>query len=877
MSPNSLLLSDDEYDDLLQNKITWNSAMAGNSNSPYGPTISCATTTVLSAVYYNGANNNGQDATLTNASYPKPVLKIDGYTPIQNDLILVRDQTDNKRNGIYKLSTVGVLNTTDWVLTRANDADTIDALFGKLAFVNNTATGATITDKVFKNSLKNNQIVGVNGHTWTAIDSWFGADVATTLNLSDYTYATNKNYDATITKKVNGATASIDGVSLTLGMRVLVKNQDDATQNGLYYVSKVGTSTEKFVLTRSTNANTPATLALSYVYVNDGNTNSDQLFRTLFKLTDKIGLNSCNWVSSPLNVYVDNINWYSDLGNAGIIVLNSQKTTVNNFFEGYYVAIADNKDFNPSTDYLSIANIKSINAFGDLKKVQEYITVPNSRLGFPLTQAYATFGADSISKAVETSKFAAGFEKDDYKDSIVLTVFKIAASQYGKDNVTLDYSLVEGYNGSLYSGRNENTEMGGTPVSRFIDTVVENNSSFIKVITNPYISDYGNWDDKDGKPSKNVLVDGLTKNAYSIGSYTGDSDVDNLQVGNIPDKLGRILYRFENDETIDIDVIPECGLGTIWASSKVMATATLSLTYVYDEEYNVDLTCISGTDGSIPASTLGNAYEAYNAVVGQFVALADKTRKDHLFIADPLRNIFVNGADVKTSSRRDYVFSDDIYWRLKNQFAAIQSSYVATYGNWLKVSDNISNKPFWCPSSAFAAAIIAETSQTTFPWIAPAGFNRGTLNGVFDLAINPTQKQRDLLYKINMNPIAYFVNDGFVIYGQKTMFKKPSAFDRINVRRLFLVLEKETKALLKYFVFEPNTFSTRNRLKGALLPIFEKAKLNDGLYDYQLICDERNNLPEVIAKMRFDKYGDPDDYYYGRMTFEKKEEEEKGK
>jgi hypothetical protein len=274
-----------------------------------------------------------------------------------------------------------------------------------------------------------------------------------------------------------------------------------------------------------------------------------------------------------------------------------------------------------------------------------------------------------------------------------------------------------------------------------------------------------------------------------------------------------------------------------------MAITKSSTKYIYDEEYNLSLDGMTATDGGIPS---GNAYSGYNAVAGQLIALADKTRKDHMFISDPLRHIFINGQDTKTSSRRNYVFSDDVYWTLKNQFAAVQSSYVSVYANWLKINDTTSNRQIWVPPSGFAAAVYASTSQQAFPWIAPAGFNRGTLVNVYDVAINPTQKQRDLLYKINMNPIAFFNNDGFVIYGQKTMFKKPSAFDRVNVRRLFLTLEKETKALLKYFVFEPNTFATRNRLKGALLPIFEQAKLNDGLYDYQLICDERNNTPDVI-------------------------------
>jgi phage tail sheath protein FI len=187
-----------------------------------------------------------------------------------------------------------------------------------------------------------------------------------------------------------------------------------------------------------------------------------------------------------------------------------------------------------------------------------------------------------------------------------------------------------------------------------------------------------------------------------------------------------------------------------------------------------------------------------------------------------------------------------IYWPLKNLFGFIQSSYAATYGNWVSTYDPFIDKNVWIPMSGYAAAVMASTSQETFPWIAPAGFSRGTLLNVSDIGVNPTQKQRDLLYKININPVAFFRNDGYVIFGQKTLYRQPSAFDRINVRRLFLTLEKETQSLLKYFVFEQNSFATRNRLKGALIPIFDQAKLNDGLYDYQLVCDERNNTPDVI-------------------------------
>ena len=141
---------------------------------------------------------------------------------------------------------------------------------------------------------------------------------------------------------------------------------------------------------------------------------------------------------------------------------------------------------------------------------------------------------------------------------------------------------------------------------------------------------------------------------------------------------------------------------------------------------------------------------------------------------------------------------------------------------------------------------MANTDSNYQPWVAPAGFRRGVINGITDVALYPKQKQRDQLYKIALNPIAYFPNEGYVVYGQKTMSKIPSAFDRINVRRLFLVLENQTNLVAKNFVFEPNTLFTRTQVKNVLTPIFDNAKNTAGLYDYLLICDERNNTPSVI-------------------------------
>jgi phage tail sheath protein FI len=142
--------------------------------------------------------------------------------------------------------------------------------------------------------------------------------------------------------------------------------------------------------------------------------------------------------------------------------------------------------------------------------------------------------------------------------------------------------------------------------------------------------------------------------------------------------------------------------------------------------------------------------------------------------------------------------------------------------------------------------MFANTDANFQPWYAPAGFTRGVLNNVSDLSIYPKLKERDQLYKINMNPVANFPNDGFVVFGQKTLQRKPSAFDRINVRRLFLYLEKAVRATVKYFIFEPNTLFTRTQVVNVLTPIFENVKNTEGMYDYLIVCDERNNTPDVI-------------------------------
>jgi phage tail sheath protein FI len=181
----------------------------------------------------------------------------------------------------------------------------------------------------------------------------------------------------------------------------------------------------------------------------------------------------------------------------------------------------------------------------------------------------------------------------------------------------------------------------------------------------------------------------------------------------------------------------------------------------------------------------------------------------------------------------------------------INSSYSAIYGNYFKIYDRFAEKERWVPASGFAAATIAYTDFTDAQWFAPAGINRGIISNVIDIAVNPNKGQRDVLYYDKINPIVKFQGEGIVIWGQKTLTSKASAFDRINVRRLFLHLEKSIVKMARAYLFEFNDDFTRTSFRGTVNPFMSGVKARRGVYDYLVVCDETNNPPEVIDRNEF--------------------------
>jgi hypothetical protein len=181
----------------------------------------------------------------------------------------------------------------------------------------------------------------------------------------------------------------------------------------------------------------------------------------------------------------------------------------------------------------------------------------------------------------------------------------------------------------------------------------------------------------------------------------------------------------------------------------------------------------------------------------------------------------------------------------------INSSYSCIYGNWLKIYDRFAEKERWVPATGFCGAVMAFTDFSDAQWFAPAGLNRGIISNVIDVAVNPNKGQRDILYYNRINPIINSQGEGIVIFGQKTLQSKASAFDRINVRRLFLYLQKRIRKMARYFLFEFNDEFTRARFRGIVNPFLASVQARRGVTDFLVVCDTTNNTPQIIDTNQF--------------------------
>lgn len=182
------------------------------------------------------------------------------------------------------------------------------------------------------------------------------------------------------------------------------------------------------------------------------------------------------------------------------------------------------------------------------------------------------------------------------------------------------------------------------------------------------------------------------------------------------------------------------------------------------------------------------------------------------------------------------------------QASGFDSSYASTYWPWLQTIDPNNGNQVWVPASTMVPGVFAFTDASSDPWFAPAGITRGGLGQVIRAERKLTAGNRDALYEANINPIATFPQNGVVVFGQKTLQKRASALDRVNVRRLLIALKDYISQIADTLVFEQNTAATRNSFLSQVNPYLESVQQRQGLYAFKVVMDDTNNSPDVVDR-----------------------------
>ena len=275
--------------------------------------------------------------------------------------------------------------------------------------------------------------------------------------------------------------------------------------------------------------------------------------------------------------------------------------------------------------------------------------------------------------------------------------------------------------------------------------------------------------------------------------------------------------------------------------SKLTANATISL--------------IGGVDGTVSTANVVTAYDQFDnadsvdislvvsgpanaTLVTSLISMAE-SRKDCLVFVSPEKADCVDNAGSEVTDIKAY------------RDTLTSTSYAVLDSNWKYQYDKYNDVYRWVPLNGDIAGLCARTDLERDPWFSPGGLNRGIIKNAIKLAWNPTKTNRDDLYVKGINPVVTFQGEGIVLFGDKTLLSKPSAFDRINVRRLFIVLEKALARAARFSLFEFNDQFTRAQFVALVEPFLRDVQGRRGIYDFRVVCDESNNTPEVVDRNEF--------------------------
>ena len=442
--------------------------------------------------------------------------------------------------------------------------------------------------------------------------------------------------------------------------------------------------------------------------------------------------------------------------------------------------------------------VKNENHFEEQTLSSNFVAKYPGEMGNSLTVHY--FGVsdgDSVGSAGHKNKFL-NWEYQDRFDDVPGTS-EWASKQAGTNTNDEIHMVVVDSDGMISGTKGTVLETYGyvsvAPSAKTVDgginyfkTIVNNSSNYVW---------FNDWDSSSAH-GNNWGVDPTPNTAtnYATGySASADSNSVSLSGGQDHDALdaGDYMQAFDNFEDV--------------------------------EEIDVQMLIAPGM----------SSQEDQVTVVNDLVGIAGTTRKDCLVVASPNRSAVVAQNDPVNQTLSTC-----------NRFSA--SSYLAVDNNYLRIYDKYNDNYIYIPAASTTAGIMALTDFEYGPWWSPAGERRGEYVGVTNLAYSPTKAQRDELYKKGVNPIVQFPGRGTILFGDKTKLSRPSAFDRINVRRLFLAIEKSVAEAARNFLFEFNDEFTRSEFVAIVEPLLREIQARRGIQDFFVQCDERNNTPEVIDR-----------------------------
>jgi hypothetical protein len=346
-----------------------------------------------------------------------------------------------------------------------------------------------------------------------------------------------------------------------------------------------------------------------------------------------------------------------------------------------------------------------------------------------------------------------------------------------------------------------------------------------------------------GNQTETVVYDNTTNEYYVqlTGSYANQSSYVRVKTVNQPtpgylDNNGIPKIQYTGS-------IPVTQSG-VFGDGKGSNIPTFAAGAYYENISNTNIQGLKANDYTESIALLANqdAYN-YNFITAPGL-IGDPTYSNHYPVVQQLINIVQNRADAMVIM--DVVGFNSNLIPVTTAASAWDTSYAATYWPWLKTIDPSSGNQVWCTPSTMVPRVYAQNDNIAYPWFAPAGINRGVLSTVIQTERILTQGNRDTLYQANVNPIATFPSVGVTVFGQKTLQKKKSSLDRVNVRRLLIELKSFISQVADTFVFEQNNQNTRDELLAIINPYLSVVQQQQGLNSFQVIINETNNPPSVV-------------------------------